>query len=314
MSFNIFGIRDSLRMKIVAILVIIVGLLGGLWIFYSSYAQTQTLGQRIFGMIILMGVAVAVLYGLLYKLVTQRIRELSIVTNELSKGNLDVEIPAGGNDSIGRLADNLRAMVDNQKDQEAFNKGLKNVIPVPMYFVNHDLTVTFMNPMACYTSGLKAEEVEGKMKCWEVWRSDKCQEECFVKNTLKTGKFNMGSTQVIKPPKGPEVQTISASAAPLKDSKGRVVGALEIFRSINDQIKNEALLKEAAKKQEDDRKYLEDRVEKLSGVLQKAAVGDLSSHAPVESKDDLLDQLSAKTNETFDNMGKLIAQTKGAAL
>ncbi|MBN1665425.1 MAG: HAMP domain-containing protein, partial [Deltaproteobacteria bacterium] len=308
------NLMKSMGFKILASLVIIVGPLGVLWMAYTSYSETQSLIQRLFGMFILLGAAIFALYFLLYQFVTKRIQTLSDMTLEISKGNLDVEIPDEGEDSIGQLADNLRMMVENQKNQEAFNSGLKKRIPVSMYFVDHDMTVTFMNPMACYTSGLKAEEVEGKMKCWEVWRSDKCQEECGVKNSLKTGNMNRSYTQVINPLKGAEIQTISASSAPITDSKGKILGALEIFVSINSELKSEKLLKDAAKNEEDNRKYLEERVEKLGGVFVTAAGGNLSVQAPVGAKDDLLDQLSAKTNETFDNMGKLIAQTKGEAL
>ena len=151
------------------------------------------------------------------------------------------------------------------------------------------------------------------MKCWDVFNSNRCQDGCILKKTLQTGKFNTGDIQYIQPKKGKSL-TIMTSAAPLKDSKGNLMGALEIFRDISEQVKTENLLKEAAQKKEEDRKYLEERVEQLTAVLQKAANGDLSIHAPTEGKEDIMDKISIKTNETFDKMGKLIAQTKGAAL
>ncbi|MBN1662543.1 MAG: PAS domain-containing protein, partial [Deltaproteobacteria bacterium] len=221
---NIF--KNSLRRKIMAALVLIVGSLGGLFVAYSSYFEAQSKTHRVMGMLIIMGVAIVTLYFLLYKLIIQRIMILSDATNEIRKGNLDVEIPVVGEDSIGYLADFLRTMVINQKDQEAFNSGLKNRIPVPMYFVDHDMTVTFINPAAQASAGMRAAEIEGKMKCWEVWGSDKCQGECQVKTALKTGKSDTTYIQVIKPPKGAEIQTISASSAPITDSKGKILGAL----------------------------------------------------------------------------------------
>ncbi|MBN1662527.1 MAG: PAS domain S-box protein, partial [Deltaproteobacteria bacterium] len=256
---------------------------------------------------------IAVAYFFLYKLISQRIRTLSKITRDISMGNLDLEIPVQGEDSISWLALNIQTMIQNHKDQIAFSNILKNAIPVPVFFVDRDMTITFMNRTACGTSGYSAEEVEGKMKCWDVFNSNKCQTECYLKNTIKTGKYNLQDYQYIQPKRG-QPATINVSTAPLKDSKGNITGGLEIFADYSSQIQMENLLKEAAKKQEDDRKYLEERVEKLSGVLVKASEGNLSIHAPVGGKGDLLDQLSAKTNETFDNMGKLIAQTKGAAL
>lgn len=309
---NFGEFRKSLRFKIMAVLVITFGLLGGALMAFSKYFQSSI--QQVFYLGILGGVAIIIiLYFFIFKLITQRIRILTKVTGKIAQGDLDLEVPVLGQDSLGRLADNLRTMVQNHRDQLEFANILKGVIPVPLYFVDQDMTITFINKSACTTSGLSPAEVEGKMKCWDVFNSDKCREGCILKKTLQTGKFNTADIQYIQPKKG-RAMTIMASTSPLKDSKGNLIGALEIFRDISEQVQTENLLKEAAQKKEEDRKYLEERVEKLTAVLLKAAEGDLSLKAPVESKEDIIDRLSVKTNETFGNMGKLIAQTKGAAL
>jgi PAS domain S-box-containing protein len=309
---NMREFRQSLRFKILAVLVITFALLGGILLLSSAVFQFSV--QQVFYLGFLGGVAIIIIvYYFLYKFITRRIRTLNQLTREIGQGNLDVMIPVLGKDSIGQLADNLRTMVQNHKDQIEYANILKGVIPVPLYFVDHDLTITFLNKSACTVSGLSPAEVVGKMKCWEVFNSNKCQEECILRKTLKTGKFHTADIQFIQPKQGRSM-TIMASTSPLKDSKGDLLGALEIFRDISDQVETERLLKEGAQKKEEDRKYLEERVGRLSEVLQKAAQGDLSLQAPTESKDDIMDKLSAKTNETFDNMGKLIAQTKGAAL
>jgi methyl-accepting chemotaxis protein len=304
--------RKSLRFKIMAVLVITFGFLGGVLMSLSKIFQFSI--HQVYSLGILGGVVIIfIFYFFIYKLITSRIRILNKVTGEISQGNLTLEIPSLGEDSLGRLADNLRTMVQALRDQLEFANILKGVIPVPLYFVDQDMTVTFLNKSACTVSGLSPIEVEGKMKCWDVFNSNKCQEVCILKKTLQTGKFNTGDVQFIQPKKG-KAMTIMASASPLKDAKGNLLGALEIFRDISDQVETENLLKEAAQKKEEDRKYLEERVEKLSGVLEKAALGDLSIKAPVEANNDIIDQLSDKTNATFENMGKLIAETKGAAL
>ncbi|MEW6187459.1 MAG: methyl-accepting chemotaxis protein, partial [Thermodesulfobacteriota bacterium] len=302
----------SLRFKIMAVLVITFALLGGILLFTSAVFQFSV--PQIFFLGSLGGVAIIVIvYYFLYILITRRIRMLNTFTGEIARGNLTLEIPPMGEDSLGRLTDHIRTMVQKHRDQIEYANIVKGVIPVPLYFVDHDMTVTFLNKSACTVSGLSPAEVEGKMKCWDVFNSNKCREDCILRKTLKSGKFHTADVQFIQPKKGKEM-TIMASASPLKDSKGNILGALEIFRDISDQVETEKLLKEGAQKKEEDRKYLEERVEKLSLVLEKAARGDLSLQAPTEAKDDIMDKLSAKTNETFDNMGKLIAQTKGAAL
>ena len=273
----------------------------------SSFRKVLYLG--ICGVIVI----VLILYLLLYKLMTQRIRRLSDRAGEIAQGNLNVEIPIQGEDSIGRLASNLSIMVQNLKNQMEYANSLKFGIPDPFFIVDPEMTVTYLNPLAAKLAKVNPQEVEGKVKCHELFSSDICQTDCSLKKALRTGETTSGVSRSITTSKG-KTMVIMVSAAPLKDSQGKILGAFEIFRDITEIEKAQDQIKETAQKEEADRKYLEKRVEILTTILQKAADGDLSVKAPTEEKKDIMDQLSVMTNETFDKMGRLIAQTKGAAL
>ncbi len=273
----------------------------------SSFRKVVYLGLS--GMV----AVIVIIYFLLYKLMSQRIRRLSHQAGEIARGNLTLEIPVQGEDSIGRLATNLRIMVQNLKNQIEFANSLKFGIADPFFIVDPEMTITYLNPRAAKISRFSPQEVEGKLKCHEVFGSDICQTDCAVKKALQTGETTSGVSHSVTTKSG-KTMFIMVSAAPLKDSRGTILGAFEIFRDITEIEKAQTLIKETAQKEEANRKYLEEGVEKLTAVLQKAAEGDLSIHAPTEGKEDIMDKIAVKTNETFEKMGKLIAQTKGAAM
>ena len=269
------------------------------WILYSG----------ILGLLVI----IVILYFLMYALITRRIRTLRERAKEIAQGNLDVTIPPQGEDSIGRLAGHLNLMVQNLKNQMEYANSLKFGISDPFFIVDPEMTITYLNPIAAKISGFSPEEVEGKMKCHNVFRSDICDTDCSVKKALRTGEPTTGINLSSVTKRG-KVMHIMVSAAPLKDSKGNILGAFEIFRDTTKLVEAENQIKESAREEEAQRKYLEERVEKLSLALQKASEGNLSLRALLEGKGDLMDQLSSRVNEMFDKMGGLIAQTKGAAL
>ena len=269
------------------------------WILYSG----------ILGLLVI----IITLYLLMYVLITRRIRTLRERAEEIAQGNLEVTIPPQGGDSIGRLAGHLNLMVQNLKNQMEYANSLKFGISDPFFIVDPEMTITYLNPIAAKISGFSPEEVEGKMKCHNVFRSDICDTDCSVKKALRTGEPTTGINLSSITKRG-KVMHIMVSAAPLKDSKGNILGAFEIFRDTTKLVEAENQIKESAREEEAQRKYLEERVEKLSLALQKASEGNLSLRALLEGKGDLMDQLSSRVNEMFDKMGGLIAQTKGAAL
>jgi PAS domain S-box-containing protein len=269
------------------------------WIVYSG----------VFGLLVI----IVTLYFLIYALITRRIRTLRERAEEIAQGNLEVTIPSQGGDSIGRLGGHLNRMVQNLKNQIEYANSLKFGISDPFFIVDPEMTITYINPLAAKISGFSPQEVEGKMKCHHLFRSDICDTDCSVKKALRTGEPTTGINLSSVSKRG-KVMHIMVSAAPLKDSKGNILGAFEIFRDTTKMVEAENQIKESARKEEAQRKYLEERVEKLSLALQKASEGNLSLRALLEGKGDLMDQLSSRVNEMFDKMGGLIAQTKGAAL
>lgn len=247
------------------------------------------------------------------RLVTQPIRILDEKAFQVAKGDTSVSVEVKTEDSIGRLSKHFNEMVKSINDRIEYANSLKLGISEPFFMVDPDLNVTYMNDAISKISGYSRGEVEGKMRCREVFNADICETNCAVKNALTTGAPTLMVRANITSAQGKNIPILVSSAA-LKDSAGKVLGAFELIRNISSEVEAEKVLKESATKEETQRKYLEERVNHILDILDKASQGNLSLKAEVSGKRDVMDRLSTKINETFERIGTLIAQAKNTAL
>lgn len=91
--------------------------------------------------------------------------------------------------------------------------------------------VSFFNKAAERITGFSAEEALGR-HCFDVFRSRDCQTRCPVERTMTAGESVVDFPSVILNKAGVEVP-VSIAAAPIRDERGVVVGAVEIFRDLS---------------------------------------------------------------------------------
>lgn len=277
---------------------------------YATIASTRNL----FILFSLIGISAIIflLNFVLFRSVTKPVRELANKAHQVAEGDTSVTARIDSKDSVGRLAKNFNLMVKNINDKMEYANSLKLGISSPFFMVNPLLTITYLNEAASKLCGYSREETEGKMKCWEVFKGSMCNGNCLMKRCLETGEPTDEMKLEITNRQG-EVIPILASVAALRDSTGKILGGFEIWRDITKDIEAERLLKEAAEKEEYQRRYLEKRVDSLLQVLDKAAEGDLSQRSEILEKNDAMDALAKKTNEMFERIGHLIHQAKTTA-
>lgn len=97
-----------------------------------------------------------------------------------------------------------------------------------VFTVNHEWKIMTFNHAAEKITGISRKEAIGK-HCWNVFRSNMCQDECALKKTMQEGKsFFSSSTYIINNKKKRIPTTVSTSL--LKDKNGNIIGGVETFR------------------------------------------------------------------------------------
>lgn len=247
------------------------------------------------------------------RLVTRRIKSLAEKSGEVSAGDISVEVHDDSKDSIGRLARNFNQMIRNIRDRMEYANSLSRGITDAFIMVDPDMKITYINNAAAKLVGVIPEEVQGKRTCEDVFNSDICRTSCPIKKAMRTGEVTDGQKFILKNAKGKEVP-IMASGATLLDSSGKILGGFEIMRDISKEVEAEAVLKDSFLREEEAKEKLQSKVEDLTNILQKVALGNLTVRAEISGGNDAMDQLVIRTNDTIDRMKELIGETKNAAI
>jgi len=278
---------------------------------YDSLAQAR---NRLVGFSVVEIVGIILVINFLFnRLVTQRIHRLAEKSGQVSAGDVTVEVHDDNEDSIGLLAKNFNHMIRNIRDRIEYANSLKFGISEPFFMVDRHMKLTYMNDAAGKLGGVRPGDVWGKKTCKEVYNADICHTVCAIKKAMETGEATVGLRATMQDAEGREIPVMVSGAA-LKDSEGHVLGGFELIRDISKEVEAEAVLRESYLREEEAKTELQRRVKELSEALEKAAGGDLTVRADISGKDDAMDRLVQKTNQTLGHMDELIGETKKAAL
>jgi methyl-accepting chemotaxis protein len=278
---------------------------------YDSLSDTRN-RLLIFSALEILGIILFINF-VLARVVTRRIRALAEKTGLVSAGDITVEVQDNARDSIGALSRNFNQMVHNLRDRIEYANSLKFGITDPFFIVDPQMKVTYINEAAAAYTGLQPNDIEGKRLCEDVFGTTVCETECPVRKAMATGEPTLGNKMVLEGKDG-KLFHIVASAAALKDSAGRILGAFELMRDVTKEVEAEALIQEAYHKEEEAKESLQKGIDRLSGVLGQIARGDLTVRAETDGAGDSMVQLITKTNDTLDRMEDLIRKTSRAAL
>ncbi len=159
---------------------------------------------------------------------------------ELGRGNLDVQVNAVSADDV--LGQAMVIMKDNlRKSLDETNKALKdaqekveflNKIPTPVLVVDSNFVIRYINPAGATTVKMTQQECIGK-KCSNLFNTSHCNtSECRLAQAMQRDGVFTGDT-IAKLPGGD--LPIRYTAAPIKDEKGKVIGALEQVVEISEE-------------------------------------------------------------------------------
>lgn len=147
-----------------------------------------------------------------------------------------------------------------------------------VFIVNKDWKIIEFNKSAEYLTGWKKSEVIGK-SCKEVFKTDICASDCILAKALKERRSISGRKVFVKTKDNCPLP-ISVSASPFIDVTGKVIGGIEVFRDITDEVEKEIILDSIG-----DGVFTVDRhwrissfnraAEDITGMSEKEAIGRL---------------------------------------
>jgi PAS domain S-box-containing protein len=170
-------------------------------------------------------------------------------------------------------------------------------IAAPMFTVDKNLTVTYINDAALTALGYHRDEVVGKMTCAQISRTPICgTEHCTLKNCMRTGQVVVGET-VAEARDGRKIP-IKAACSPLLNDDGQAYGGMEVIIDITEVVR---LQKEA----NDQKEYLEKQVAMLVEKLEHFSLGDLAIELVAE-RDDEIAKVIHSLNNVVGNLRTLV--------
>ncbi len=286
-------------------------ILGGLLTRQSTDATYAAIGllrnRTILISVVGIGALVAIIYLLLARLVTRPVTELATKAEELAAGNLEAAVPVHSPDAVGVLAASFNAMVHSIKDQIEYASGLRSAIADPLFVVDTDMVITFMNEACAELTGYTWEEVEReKLTCREVFQSAICDTDCPLRQCFASGQAVKGVRTTITRRDGREIP-IMTSASALKDARGRVIGAVEICKDISVVLEAERLryAQKNAEREEEQRRYLEGRADTLLATLSQVSDGNLTVRAELAGTGEVMDKIASHANHMLDNLEEM---------
>ncbi len=109
-----------------------------------------------------------------------------------------------------------------------------------LFIVDKFWKITHFNKAAEQISGWKREEVIGK-ECSEIFSSNICKSGCVLAKCIENSEPIINKLVFIKNKNNKSIP-ISISASALKDAMGNVMGGIEIFRDMTNQLQMELIL------------------------------------------------------------------------
>lgn len=120
--------------------------------------------------------------------------------------------------------------LDNKYDNNTVSEFVLNSINDGVFSVDRKWRITSFNKAAEKLTGWSRHEVLG-MVCRDVFRSSGC-ENCVLAESISSGEPVVNRSLFITTAKGKRIP-VNINTTPLKDSAGKVVGGVQVFRNVS---------------------------------------------------------------------------------
>jgi PAS domain S-box-containing protein len=111
--------------------------------------------------------------------------------------------------------------------------------PLPLFTVDPNLVVTYMNELMTDLTGYSRREVVGKMSCGAVLNTAQCDtKECPLRQVMETKQPIFGLQRKVRDRQGREIHVL-VNASIITDHLGQVIGGFEAVRDITYRVEAE---------------------------------------------------------------------------
>jgi methyl-accepting chemotaxis protein len=136
-------------------------------------------------------------------------------------------------------------ITDEARQRQEANEKIENLnaIPTPIFSIDTEFAITYINPAGARVLGASVDELIGK-KCYSLFNTTHCNtEHCACGQAMKSDSVVAAKT--VARVNGREIP-LKYTGAPIKDAKGNIKGALEFALDISAETGVEQLVSRAS--------------------------------------------------------------------
>ncbi len=176
---------------------------------------------------------------------TKPINKLVAAANSVAAGDLETSIDTGvRGGEVGQLTTSIAKMVGNIKDRILYNESILKGIMDPLFVVDTESKITYVNEPGARLFCSTVSELQGKKFGDQFQIVNSSSDESALAKCLRTGEATSGFETRVRLKNGKEVIT-RGSNAPIKDASGRVNGVVELLQDITREKEAEIAIKKA---------------------------------------------------------------------
>ncbi|MFH1999858.1 MAG: PAS domain-containing protein, partial [Planctomycetota bacterium] len=260
--------------------------------------------------------------------VTRPLQQLAEFARIVAEGHLGERLDMQQKNEIGLVAERFNRIMESFELSEVDSNrkvGYLDSIPTPVMVVDRDYAITYMNPAGARLANKTPEQVKGK-KCFDIFKTAHCNTpECRCRQAMSMNGVFTAET-VAKPLK--ESIPIQYSSAPIKDEKGKIIGALEYILDISKQkgvqhgvkgsVNDLTLLVEEVssvlKDLDQKSKAITDQTHSVAGAAEKMSSTMASVSSIAEESQNNINAVASATEEMTSTVGEIAQNSEKARI
>jgi signal transduction histidine kinase/DNA-binding response OmpR family regulator/HAMP domain-containing protein len=172
--------------------------------------------------------------GIALERMTRTLQDAAMVADEVSIGDYSLEVEIKGEkDMLGKALNQMIVRLKEYHTDSERKIDYLNNIPTPVHVIDSDYNIQFINKAGASVAGKTVDECIGK-KCYSLFNTTHCQtQRCRSYRAMSRNKVLTGETAAHLPDRNIPMRYTSA---PLKDSTGNIIGAIEYMVDISDEM------------------------------------------------------------------------------